>query len=520
MRKLSEILAKLKNDLEYFATKNLMIKPKVGTFIPFEFNKAQRYLHEKLEEQRKKTKKVRAIILKGRQQGCSTYVAARFYHRTVTKLALDTFIFAHESSASDALFTMVKNYHEFSNNNFRPDLGKSNAKELLFPKLKSGYKVGTAGTKGLGRSKTFQNLHWSEVAYSKDCDEHSKGILQTVSDVDDTEIILESTSSGQGDFFHRMCMRALSGDSDYQLIFIPWYWQDEYKRTLEDDFKLTQPQEGQESLSEQEYYDLFKDNGLTLEHLAWRRNKIRSDFEGDIMRFMREYPFTVQEAFAASDEGSYIKAAQIIRARNTPYIQTEAPLVIGVDPAREGKDRICLTHRKGRNVTKIKKLPKMKITELASAIAKEIIQYKPAKVFIDVGGLGVGVYDMLVDMKYGKIVVAVNFGGAADNKDKYANKRAEMYGEAWNWLEDYPCHISEIDVVMADQLQSELCSVGYKYNNNQALLMEPKEKLKERGLPSPDVGDSFVLTFAFPVGGVAHSNRNTHFVAKTKAVRF
>lgn len=506
-------------DFPYFAENCLYIKPKVGPLMPFVFNRAQKYAHEKLEEQRNKTGKVRALFLKGRQQGISTYIGGREYHRTINIKATDTFIFSHEASASDSLFHMVKTYHENSPQIMKPVLGKSNAKELLFPNLQSGYKVGTAGTGGLGRGKTFQNLHWSEVAYSKNCDEHSKGVMQTVSDAPGTEIILESTSNGQGDYFHRMCMNALSGETDYQLIFIPWYWQDEYKREVPEDFVIQQPEEGLECLSEQEYLDLYAKDGLTLEHIAWRRNKIRTDFEGDVIRFMREYPFNVQEAFQASDQNSYIKAASVIRARNTPYMQTDAPLVIGVDPAREGKDRICIVHRKGRNITKMKKLPKMNTTELAAYLADEIRQYSPTKMFIDVGGLGIGIYDNLVSNKYDKIVVAVNFGGSATNKEKYSNKRAEMYGESRQWLEAWPCHITNTDIQAADQLQAELCSVGYTHTNNQALLMEKKEKLKERGLPSPDMADAFVLTFAFPVGNPEHSRNTSHFVAKTAAVR-
>jgi hypothetical protein len=421
---------------------------------------------------------------------------------------LDTFIFAHDSTGSDSLFAMVKNYYNMSYPDMKPALGKSNSKELLFTKMRSGYKVGTAGTKGLGRSKTFQNLHWSEVAYSKNCDEHSTGILQTVADAPDTEIILESTSAGQGDFFHRMCMKALSEDSDFQLIFIPWFWQDEYVRSIDDKFEFEQPQEEQECLSEQEYYDLFAKDGLTNEHLNWRRNKIKSDFQGDKMRFLREYPFTVQEAFQASDDNSYIKAFDVLRARNTEYIDTDAPLIIGVDPARLGKDRICITHRKGRNLPRFRKLDKMTLTDLANILAQEINKYNPAKMFIDVGGLGIGVYDMLVSMGYGKIVVAVNFGGSATNKDIYANKRAEMYGEARKWLQDRPCHISNIDVKAADHLQADLCSVGYSYTNNQALQMEKKEDLKKKGFPSPDMADSFVLTFAFPVASEVHRRRH------------
>lgn len=488
-------------DLTLYAPNQLKIKPKEGPLIPFNFNRAQLYLHERCEEQKKRKGWVRLIILKGRQQGCSTYVGARFYHSTACTTDTLTFIFAHDSEGSSSLYDMVKRFYDnSSDSSFRPQLGNSNAKELLFPNIRSGYKVGTAGTKGLGRSKTMQQVHWSEVAYSPNCSDHAAGILQTVPLAPGTEIILESTANGQGDYFHRMCKQALSGESDYELVFIPWYWQDEYKRDVPEDFEL--------SPEEKEYLDLFGNDGLTTEHLVWRRYKITSDFEGDDMRFKREYPFTPEEAFEASDENALIKANNVRKARNTPAVQTSAPLVMGIDPARLGGDKFRVTHRKGRNVTKCYRLPAMTLTDSAKRVAQDIQKYKPARVFIDAGGLGVGLYDMLVDMGYGDIVVKVDFGGKALDGDRYFNKRAEMYGEAKDWLEDEPCSIN-IDEREGDALQSELSSVHYQWRNNSQIQLEPKEKHKERLGNSPDMADSFVLTFAEPVAQTNFVGRMT-----------
>lgn len=492
---MDEIAYRLINDLPYYCEHNLKIKPKTGKYKPFVFNKAQDFIHNKLENQKNKTGRVRAILLKGRQQGVSTYVSARYYHQTVTTPGTLTFVFAHDAEASSSLFRMTSDFYEMSDESFRPELGASNQKELLFPKLKSGYKVGTAGTKGLGRSKTFQQVHWSEVAYSPSASDHAAGILQTVSDDNGTEIILESTANGQNDFFHRMCMEALSDDSDWELIFVPWFWQPEY--TKEDQITLTQ--------DEQKLIQLYGNDGLTVNHLAWRRKKIK-EFEGDDVRFKREYPNNVQEAFEVSDQNSYIKAQDVIESRQSENVYTTAPLIIGVDPAREGGDAIALCHRTGRNITKIKKLPPMDLTQLANNLAQEIAKYKPTRMNIDVGGLGIGVYDMLVGMGYGDTVKSVNFGGKPDNFDKYYNKRAEMYGNAKNWLLDRPNSITNIDRKLADQLQAELSSVGYSWSNNQQLKLESKVDMKKRGLPSPDLADAFVLTFAFPI---SHSASHT-----------
>lgn len=489
----------LLTDLELYAENQLMIKPKEGPLIPFKFNKAQKYLHERLEEQKQRKGRIRAIILKGRQQGCSTYVGARFYHQTASREAVLTFIFAHDAEASSSLYKMVQTYYEEAvDPSFRPHLGKSNAKELLFPNLKSGYKVGTAGTKGMGRSKTFQQIHWSEVAYSPNCDDHAAGILQTVADADETEIILESTANGQGNYFHRACMQALSDEnnSDFELIFIPWYWQDEYKRPVPEDFTLEQPLDDQDFTSEQEYYDQFKDDGLTLEHMAWRRKKIADDFQGDKERFCREYPFTPEEAFEASGAEAYIKPLLVRRAYNTAPMATTEPLIFGVDPARLGGDKFKLCHRKGRNVTKLETYPPMRLDQSTSRLAKDIDKYKPMVVNIDAGGLGVGLYDNLVGMGYGHIVNKVDFGGSALEPEKNKDMTAEMFRLAREWFEDTPNSVQLLGQQAAMRLQSQLSARRYDWFRNAVLVMESKKKFKDEFGFSPDDADAFLLTFA------------------------
>jgi hypothetical protein len=485
-----EIQRRLLTDLEFFSQHQLKIVPKEGGRPkPFVLNRAQRHIHQCLEDQRKRTGKVRAYILKGRQQGVSTYVGARYYFRTVSRSGVLTFIFAHDSSASDSLYNMVQTYYDLSDPSFRPLLGARNHKELFFPKLRSGYKVGTAGTTGLGRSKTFQQVHWSEVAYSPNANDHAAGILQTVSDMPDTEIILESTANGEGDFFHTGCMQALSGQGEFQLIFVPWYWQDEYKKPIDD---VWLPSE-----EEQQYLDLFSKDGLTKEHLQWRRSKV-SEFIGDVNRFKHEYPFTPEEAFEASDEDSFIKAMMVRAARNTPSVHTTAPLVFGVDPAALGGDKFRVVHRKGRNITKIDTYPEMLPTESARRLAHDIKKYNPARVCIDAGGLGLGVYSALLDMGYKNRLVKIDFGGKALDPENNYNRTAEMYRKAREWLEDKPVSI-HCDDKLASALQAELSARKHTWHNNSQLRMEPKAEVKKRLGYSPDTADAFILTFAEPI---------------------
>jgi hypothetical protein len=48
-------------------------------------------------------------------------------------------------------------------------------------------------------------------------------------------------------------------------------------------------------------------------------------------------------------------------------------------------------------------------------------------------------------------------------------------------------------------LQADACGPGYGYDMNQRLLIESKEKMRSRGVRSPDEWDAVILTFAEPV---------------------
>lgn len=483
---------RLRDDLEFYSRNCMFIRAKSGRVQAFRFNRAQQYIHARLEEQRARTGRVRALILKGRQQGCSTYVGARYYQRTTWAKGIRTFILTHEDQATQNLFEMVNRYHEHCPVYVRPSTGAANAKELFFDKLDSGYKVGTAGTKGVGRSSTIQLFHGSEVAFWPHAETHAAGVLQAVPDEDGTEVILESTANGVGNLFHQKWQDAERGIGDFEAIFVPWFWQEEYRRELPPDWSPTQ--------EEQEYGRLY---GLDDEQLCWRRNKIAALKDGNL--FKQEYPATAAEAFQMSGHDSFIKPAVVAEARKNVH-EESGPLVIGYDPARFGDDGSALARRRGRKVLSTDRRHKLTTMESVGWLKMVIDSEKPAKVFIDTGGLGIGIYDRLVEMGYGSVVVAVNFGSAPleppqlgdDGKPlggHPVNRRAEMWMKSRDWLTQE----GGADIPDSDVLQADACGPGYKYDSNANVLLEKKEDMRKRGVPSPDEWDAVALTFAEPV---------------------
>lgn len=496
-----QLRLRLRDDFAAYGRACLKIRPKdprAGNQ-PLLLNAAQRYLHQRLEEQRATTGKVRALVLKGRQQGISTYIGGRFYWRTTHGKGIRTFILTHEQEATNNLFAMVERYHEHCPALLKPSTGASNAKELSFDKLESGYAVGTAGTKAVGRSQTIQLFHGSEVAFWPNAGTHFAGVVQAVPDLPGTEIVLESTANGVGGEFHERWQQAEAGIGDYIAVFIPWFWQEEYRRAVPEGFHLDD--------EEQAYMDA---HGLDLEQMAWRRNKIAE--LKDPLLFKQEYPATAAEAFQMSGHDGFIKPEFVVKARKA-NLDGIGPLIIGADPKRFGNDRFSLAFRRGRKVLKVESRSD-KIDNVAGAnwLKQVIDTEKPARVFIDVGGQGAGVYDILVSWgePYSKIVVPIDFAGSPQEPDLHLpsgevrpgpfNRRAEMWMRSRDWLKEP----GGADIPDSDSLQADACAPGYKYNANSYLLIESKEHMRDvRKIRSPDEWDAVALTFAEPVADIS-----------------
>jgi hypothetical protein len=493
----------LSTDYELFARERLKIRAKSGKTVPLEFNRAQQYLHARLEEQRTSTGKVRALILKGRQQGCSTYVGGRFYHRVIHNQGLRVFILTHEDPATQNLFEMAYRFQDNMPGDERPAIGTANANELLFTAIDGGYKVGTARTKGAGRSSTIQLFHGSEVGFWPNAESHAAGALQAVPDAPGTEIVLESTANGIGNYYHQKWRDAEKGLSEYIAVFIPWFWQEEYRSPIPEGFAC--------SLDELEYKQLY---GLDDQQIAWRRNKI-SDLK-DPNLFKQEYPATAAEAFQMSGHDSYIPPALIAQARKATF-DGNGPLVIGYDPNWKGDDRASMAWRRGRKIEKVESRNKLDTMQQAGWLKSVIDKDKPKRVFIDVGGVGAGVYDRLNEMGFGAIVRPINFGSSpfepqpvdADGKPQGgpANRRAEMWMKSKEWLED-PAGVNIPDT---DTIQADACGPAYSYDSSSRLILESKDHMRSRGVASPDEWDAVALTFAEPVAPDAGFSRKLEY---------
>ena len=304
----TEKVAAYRSDLDLYAREQLHIVTKQARLEKLNFNFAQRFVHEKVSRQMRETGAVRAIVLKARQEGVSTYVAARFYRRATMYHNQNCMVIGDQRKRGAVLFNIYETYHRYMAEDYKPKKRyASKSTQLWYDQpdgtgLNSKISVETAKDTAAGRASTIHSLHASEVAFWENAEDLWIGLSQSLPH-DGSEVIIESTANGVGNFFHQMWEDAETGASGYLAIFLPWWVHEEYElqltpaQELEISSTLTSWEEEVHSRGVEWEGELHK---INLGKLAWRRKIIRDNFRGDERSFRQEYPSTAREAFLVS----------------------------------------------------------------------------------------------------------------------------------------------------------------------------------------------------------------------------
>jgi hypothetical protein len=497
---LQAIHDRLDRDLPYFFKEApIMVLDKRGVLVPFVLNRAQRHIHESLEAQKAKTGKIRALILKGRQEGCSLYMTGRNYKIVTRTPGVSALLISHEGKATDHLFSMIKRYQKHIDPCLRPTEAAANRNQLKLLDLESQFSVGTAGNEDIGRSGTYQLFHWSEAAYTPNAEAIQDGAMQTVPDLAGTEIVIESTANGPSGLFYNMCQDALHKRGEYQLIFVPWWWMDEYETLLDEGSSLSEDEEKYKGENLKEY-----DEKKARRKILWRRNKIfefsgGGGFEKGVRKFRQVYPANPIEAFQASGAGLFNGGALTAARKNVNLTDEAAPLIMGVDSAGNGPDgdRTIIAFRRGRHFTDYLTVPKQPNMDMAVAgvCIREIKARGVDMCFVDVG-YGHGTIDRMHELGWRRVVQAIGFGEGAMRNDVYMNKRSEMFCTAADWVNAGGVRIPDDDEAHSDFAIIPLDSTT---SNGLRFIASKKDIKKLHNGKSTDILDAFVLTFSYPV---------------------
>lgn len=258
---------------------------KNGEDVPFLLNHSQAKLDSNLTG--------RDIVPKARQLGISQYFLARYLASCLSIRNTRAVVISHDREATERALGRV---HYMLDNLRGPKAVTSiNSKsEIVFPKTNSTFFIGTAGARKFGRGDTITRLHCSEAAFWDDPKSLTAGLFQSVPL--NGEIAIESTGNGSGNWYHRQCMRAYEGKSRYRLHFFSWLDDPDYQLVMTDEEK----ERFRATLSDElEELELFN-RGISLERLAFRRDKLTGELDLDLHMWKQEYPETLDECFQSS----------------------------------------------------------------------------------------------------------------------------------------------------------------------------------------------------------------------------
>lgn len=226
-------------DFEFYAITCLTIQDKLsGTDIRFKLNRGQRRLLDRLERMRKAGVPIRIILLKARQWGGSTLIQLYMnWIQMIQKKNWSSVICAHVKDAAINIRAMyekvINNIIQIDGKNFtiRNFAQTQNIKHV--PERGCRITVGSAEEPDSVRSQDAKMAHFSEVGIfpnteKKKTEDLISSITGTIPAIANTLIAYESTAKGVGDFFHTEWEKAMSGESVFDPVFVPWYLIDMY----------------------------------------------------------------------------------------------------------------------------------------------------------------------------------------------------------------------------------------------------------------------------------------------------
>lgn len=316
--KLKAIRRRLKDDFAFYAPSAVKIRTKAGEIAPLSLNIVQNKLDAIVDAQYAAEGRVRVIILKARQQGLSTYVSGKLYFRLSQNEAKKGLVVAHKADSTRALFDMYQRIHQETPEALKQSTKYNSRRELTFNKLNSSLMVATAGGDSIARGETITHCHLSEVAFwpvatAKD---NLNALLQSIPNVDGTEVYVESTANGMTGVFYELWQGAVNGTNGFIAFFSPWFDSPEYRVPAPDDFEPTF-----------EELDIVEAYGLDNDQLLFRRQKIA---QSSREQFMQEYPSNADEAFITSGRPVFNPETLTQQLRDAPEPMSRMAVEEGV----------------------------------------------------------------------------------------------------------------------------------------------------------------------------------------------
>lgn len=276
--------------------------------VPFFLNDVQEDFIQQYEKYGRGTP---YYILKGRQQGFTTLITAIQLSYAIVSKNFSGFTLANSSDNTTSIFNdKARMVYSRLPDILKPSEKFNSRNELFFDKLNSSWRIATA-TKEVGRSKTLNFIHYSEVAFFEvSLADLQSSIGETATE--DCFSIYETTANGFNE------AKDLWDKGSCINLFYGWWRTKEYVST---DYEYLEKNKDDKWL--QERLELLKDKGLSKEQITWYAKK----YDGyiDKSKIRQEYPISPDEAFISSGDCIFDKdkvANQLERVRDLQPLKT------------------------------------------------------------------------------------------------------------------------------------------------------------------------------------------------------
>jgi hypothetical protein len=329
---------------------------------PFVHNALQRKINATLFAQSQAGMEERLLILKSRQEGCSTDIVGLGFWRDCFNDYFEFVVTAHLKESAAKLSGIAQTFNDGLPAFAAPRIGGKSRYGGLTWKNKSTLRIETARSDEAARSARPSMRLLSEMSFydaQREKTSAASMMQATLSGMDEvagTTVVGETTSRGPaGEFYDRFLM-AQSGESSWAWLFFSWKDSDKYRPgagiiadLTPEDVELDERMRAhwargevaearalgtQLGIKKDVWFQRALKEGLSPVHVRWAQKTQADKFKGDIVAFDREYPLTWQIAFAAG--GRTVLAREYLdawRERSLP----EATIVgTSLEPGRSG----------------------------------------------------------------------------------------------------------------------------------------------------------------------------------------
>ena len=326
------------------------------------------------------------LVLKPRQIGSTTAVAAYFFWRWYTAEGPETYVsLSHKLTSSKHILDIQRRFFESLPKALRRPLSTGNTTTMTLADTGATLMAVSAEGKGGLRSFTATGLHISEFAFVPNADELK---ATAISALNGGQLCIESTANHYGDPLHREIDLWDSGDVDWNFLFFPWTEHAEYATAPPDDWEAD------------------RDIDMTPGQQYWMARMIGKLGE---TKFRREYPLTVEDAYAQTD-GAWIDLSQVegldiirIDYEGGQLVRPDRSdsYAIGVDcGAGTGGDAstIAVVSGKTGSLVEIRRSRDTSPVDWATAVAECAAKWNGAKVLVESNGTYGGI--IITELKH------------------------------------------------------------------------------------------------------------------------